>query len=121
MQLRKRWRSLMSGKAILVPVDFEDASIRALEIAVELARKLDGHIVPLHVRPLAPASYGYPGVAPYLIPALNDELDAAARRSIEQLGARYGIEERILRVGDAATEITEAIRERDPMLVVMGT
>jgi nucleotide-binding universal stress UspA family protein len=111
----------MNGKPILVPVDFEEASTAALETAVDLSRKLDGYIVLLHVRPLAVGSYAYPGVAPYLIPTLNDELDAAARRSLDDLAEKYGITQRMLRVGDAATEILEVTREVAPMMVVMGT
>src|SRR5262245_34467661 len=86
-----------SSKPILVPVDFEDASLAALDTALELARKLEGRLILLHVRPLPIAAYPYPGISPYMFPALDTELEAAAKRSLDDLGERYGIADRMLR------------------------
>jgi nucleotide-binding universal stress UspA family protein len=109
------------GHKILVPVDFQETSKRALEVALGLATKLDARVVLLHVHPLAMYSYAYPGIAPPLMPQLGDELMTHARRSLDLLASQSRIEDRILRAGDPADEILAVIEETEPMMVVMGT
>jgi nucleotide-binding universal stress UspA family protein len=103
---------------ILVPVDLEPASMRALEVAKELAPRLGATVVALHVYTLP--RFAYPGFTPVIPPALNEDITAAARKAIEAVGAAQGVQV-LLSEGDAATEILAAIEEKRPRLVIMGT
>ena len=109
----------MTSATILVPIDFEEGSLHALRVASELAVKLDARVVLLHVYTLP--VYLYPGMAPIQAPTLDVEVEAAAKKALDDLASRAGGLRAILRSGDAATRILEAIDEIDPSLVVMGT
>ncbi len=107
------------SKTLLVPVDFQDASLDALAAARELAGRLDLAIVLLHVYTIPVVVY--PGFDPIVTPGLPAEIAAAAKTSLENLAAEHGIPTTLLRAGDAATEILRAIDELKPALVAMGT
>jgi nucleotide-binding universal stress UspA family protein len=103
---------------ILVPVDLEPASMRALEVAGNLAPRLGATVVALHVYTLP--RFAYPGFTPVMPSTLNEDIAAAARKAVESVGAAKGVRV-LLSEGDAATEILAAIEEMRPRLVVMGT
>lgn len=108
----------MAADLILVPVDLEPPSMRALDMAEDLAQRLEAIVVALHVYTLP--RFAYPGFTPVLPPTLTEDIAAAARRAIDAVGTQRNIRV-VLREGDAATEILNVIDELKPRLVVMGT
>src|SRR5262245_16728132 len=108
-----------SQKVILVPVDFGEASEKALQIANELAGKLDAKILALHI--YLPPVIAYPELPPTLAERLYTESQSAAESALYELTAKHpGIETK-MRMGDPASEILEVIKEEHPFMVVMGT
>lgn len=107
------------AQTILVPVDFEEGSHRALEVANDLATKLGARLVLLHAYTLP--VYAYPGMAPIQAPTLDTEVEAAAKQALDRLATRWGNPRALLRQGDPATVILDAIAEIEPAFVVMGT
>lgn len=107
------------GGLIVVPTDFEEASMKALELAKDLATRVDGEIVLVHVYGLP--VYTYPGLEPALLPGFHSEVAAAAKRALDQLAAAQGGLRAILREGDAATEILDTAKELGARFIVMGT
>jgi nucleotide-binding universal stress UspA family protein len=108
-----------ASKTILVPVDFQDASLDALAFARDLAGRLDLEIVLLHA--YAVPVVVYPGFDPIVAPGLPDEIASAAKGALARLAAENGGLRAILRAGDPASAILEAIDELRPKLVAMGT
>jgi nucleotide-binding universal stress UspA family protein len=107
---------------ILVPTDFGDSSDRAVDIAVELAEKLDASVTLLHTYEIP--TYAYAGLAF----APDDYLSAvadAAKRDLEavlaKVRARMPRVKAMLRQGEPRAEILAAIHETRADLVVMGT
>jgi nucleotide-binding universal stress UspA family protein len=109
----------MSTTTILVAVDFEEASRRAIELARQLAGPLGAERCLLHVYQLP--VYTYPGLEPQILPELFKEITVAAGRALEQLGAEVGIKRTLLREGDPAREILEGARHAHASMIVMGT
>ncbi len=110
----------MSGsRVILVPIDFEEASIEALEQARNLAETLGFEVVLLHVYAV-PAPF-YIGIAPMTGPALSEEIRLAATETLERFAAEHGSLRSIIRCGDPTTEALAVIEELQPEMVVMGT
>jgi nucleotide-binding universal stress UspA family protein len=107
------------SKTILVPIDFEDASLEALATARELARQLGLEVVLLHTYSIPVIVY--PGFDPLLAPGLPEELAATAKKALDKLAAEQGGLRVILRAGEPATEILRTIEEIKPAFVAMGT
>lgn len=108
-----------ASKTILVPIDFQDASLDALAFARDLAGRLGLEIVLLHAYAIPVVVY--PGFDPIVAPGLPDEIASAAKSALEKLSAENGGLRTILRAGDPATEILKAIEDLRPKLVAMGT
>jgi nucleotide-binding universal stress UspA family protein len=107
------------SQTILVPVDFQDASLNALAVARELAGRLGLEVVVLHVFTLPAAVY--PSFDPMVTPGLTEEFQAAARSALDKLAAEQGGLRTLLRVGDPAVVTLAAIDELKPAFVAMGT
>jgi nucleotide-binding universal stress UspA family protein len=107
------------NKTILVPVDFQDASLEALALAKNLAGRLGMEVVLLHVYSIPVVVY--PGFEPIMAPGLPEEIATAAKRALGQLAGSVGGPKTILRAGDPAAETIKAIEEITPAFVVMGT
>ncbi|WP_433934060.1 universal stress protein [Sorangium cellulosum] len=107
------------ANVILVPVDFEEASLKAIELAKDLGAKLGREVVLLHVYQLP--VYTYPGLEPALMPGFHAEVSAAASRAIQQLAAQTGGLRAILRDGDPANEILATAEDERAAMIVMGT
>lgn len=108
-------------ETVLVPTDGSDASFRALDHAIEVARPHGAAIHVLYVIDPAVADH-----APELsIDRIRDTLDAAGRRATSRLADR--IERAELQVvtatreGRPADEILAYVGEADVDLVVMGS
>jgi nucleotide-binding universal stress UspA family protein len=106
-------------KKILVPVDFEGASTRAIEHARWLSGPLHADLVLLHVheRP----EFEHPELPAETVTRIQELSEATAQKSLADLGARVGAAETVLRHGDTADQILQAARELHPAMVVMGT
>jgi nucleotide-binding universal stress UspA family protein len=110
---------MQGSKTILVPVDFQDASLAALAAARDLAGKLGLEVVLVHV--YAVPVVVYPGFDPIVAPGLPEEIAATATAAVERLAAESGGLASHIRAGDAATEILRAVEELRPQMVAMGT
>lgn len=108
-----------SANVILVPVDFEEASMKAIELAKDLGAKLGSEVVLLHVYQLP--VYTYPGLEPTALPGFHAEVSAAASRAVQQLSAQTGGLRALLREGDPANEILAAAEDEKVRMIVMGT
>lgn len=119
--------SNLSAATILVPVDFDEASRRAVSTAVEFARLFGGRVVILHVIP--PTSF--PEGARLLPVDAADPIDlgeyvsARAKRLLDEHFASVlirGAEVRKeARTGHVVDTVLRAIAECDAKLVVVGT
>jgi len=106
------------ANVILVPIDFEEASMKALAMAKDLASRLGGEVLLVHVYQLP--IYTYPGLEPTLMPGFHGEVTAAAQRAISDLATREGVRA-LLREGDPAAEILAVAEAEKPLMIVMGT
>jgi nucleotide-binding universal stress UspA family protein len=106
-------------KTILVPVDFQDASLEALALARDIGGRLGMDIVLLHVFSIPVVVY--PGFEPIMAPGLPEEIETAARRAIERLADSAGGAKTIVASGDPAAEILRVVEQTQPAFVVMGT
>lgn len=106
------------ANVIVVPVDFEAASSKAIATAKDLAARFGADVVLVHVYQLP--VYTYPGLEPTLLPGFHTEVTAAAQRAVDELAKREGMQA-VLREGDPATEILAAAEEMNAAMIVMGT
>lgn len=109
----------LTGTTILVPVDFQDASLVALATARDLGKRLGFEVVLLHTYMIPVITY--PGFDPIVAPDMSQEIANASNNALEKLATEQGGLRTILLVGDAAAKILETIEEHKPALVVMGT
>jgi nucleotide-binding universal stress UspA family protein len=105
-------------KTILVPVDFEAASLAALRTALELARPNEANVVLLHAFSVPP--YVYRGISEALLKQIRDQARDAALRPLNDLRSRWGVET-LLREGDPATQVLRVADEIGADRIVMGT
>src|SRR5262245_55817842 len=95
---------------ILVPVDFEAASLAALELAKEIAGCFGAEVVLLHS--YAVLVQTYPGTTPAETPSLPGvhlEVMAAAKRALDELASAHGGLRSILAEGDPAAAILDEV------------
>jgi nucleotide-binding universal stress UspA family protein len=111
----------MTDKAdvLVVPVDFEKASLKALEVAKDLAARLGAEVVLIHVYQVP--LFTYPGLEPSLLPTFTVEIASAAKRALEKLATSSGGLRAVLREGDPTTEILATAKELGAQMIVMGT
>jgi nucleotide-binding universal stress UspA family protein len=107
------------SKTILVPTDFEDASLHALATARALAERLGFEVVLMHTYTIPVVVY--PGFEPIMAPGFPEEVATTARTALDKLAAEQGGLRTMLRAGNPAMEILKAIEETKPELVAMGT
>jgi nucleotide-binding universal stress UspA family protein len=111
-------------RKILVPIDFSKHSDRALETAVDLARKYDAAVTVMHVYviPTVPLPEGYIVAGPDQITEIlnktKDALDGARKRVVAMGAAKV---DTLMAEGVAFTEIVRVAREKGYDLIVMGT
>lgn len=106
-------------KTILVPVDFEGASKRALEAARWLAKALDADLVLLHThdRP----SFDHPELPGETVARIEALVEQTAQKSLADLAEEVDAQGTLFRHGDPAARILEAAAEVKPAMIVMGT
>jgi len=118
---------VFSLKHIMVPIDFSECSLCALNYALALAKKLEADLVLLHI--VEPAVYIDNAENNLLAPTLPDEtnqqLMTASRERLMALKeevARCGIAvETLVRMGRAQSEIPDTAKATGVDLIVMGT
>jgi nucleotide-binding universal stress UspA family protein len=104
---------------IVVAVDFEKASLKALDVAKELGRAMGAEVVIAHVYQVP--MFTYPGLEPALLPTFNAEISTAAKRAVEELSASQEGLRAVLREGDPSTELLAVASELKARMLVMGT
>lgn len=111
----------MAGErvTILVPVDFEGASRKAIEAARWLAGAMDAELVLLHVhdRP----AFDHPELPDEMISRVQGLVEQAAAKSLAALAAETGAARTLFRHGDPAATILAVATEIAPAMIVMGT
>jgi nucleotide-binding universal stress UspA family protein len=111
-------------KRILCPLDFSDASLKALDYALSLAKEADAELLLLHAIESLPESANWkmsstPAVVEYLRLYEHDALERL--RAVIPDEARGWCSPHVLLVsGRAHAEILRVARERDVQLIVMG-
>lgn len=109
-------------KHILVPVDFEEPSQRALDFAVELATKLNASLTLVHVYEVPIYAYaGLVNTLPNLLPVIEEAAREQLTRSLSAVHSKLPKADAILRMGIPWDTIISAIGETGADLVVMGT
>ena len=109
-------------KKICVPVDFSDASIKALDYALSLAEKLDARVDVVHVYHLSLAEAGR--IPPELVEDRLAELKEEMKQKLEALRDRQG-GDRIAHTEPiygifVDAEISDYVRDAGCDLIVMG-
>ena len=114
---------------ILVPVDFSDASLSAVRMAVRLARAGKGTITLLHVGVMPASTYtdlaAYGVTPPETLVALHEEMAREQKHALERV-AREEVPDdvgfrTVCREGFPPEEIVAQITDGGHDLVIMGT
>jgi nucleotide-binding universal stress UspA family protein len=106
----------------LVPVDFEHASLRALDLAEELSGPFNAEVILLHAYVVLVQVC--PAISPAETPSwpgVHLEVAAAAKRALDELAAAHGGLRSILSEGDPAEAILDQARRLEARMVFMGT
>jgi nucleotide-binding universal stress UspA family protein len=109
-------------RTILVPIDFSQTSMTALESARELAQRCDAELLVLHALelPVLPM-----GELPYSTANLFEDMEKAARKRladyVDTLHAAGARVRGIFHVGAASVTILDCARKEQPDLIVMGS
>jgi nucleotide-binding universal stress UspA family protein len=117
-------RSGLVPKRILVPTDFSECSLRAVEYAADLARALGARLILLHVA--EPAMYGQNPLD--VSPASEDVNQNLINKCRERLAAvidariaHCAPDQFLVRLGHAHSEITDTAVALGADLIVLGT
>ncbi len=111
----------MSTKHILVPIDFSNDSIRALEHAILLSKKLNYNIRLIHVK-RQNADYD----ASFNFNDFDEVLKSGVRDNFERITSEYSNEikgeiDYKIREGRIYTEICNQAKYGDAEMIIMGT
>ena len=113
----------MPFRHILVPIDFDETSDRALERAMSLANALGAQITVLHVYGLP--IYNYPDGSYIPSPEVVESVKKSAREQLDNYMATKRCEgvsvTSLLREGRTAQEICAAAADIGADLILMGT
>lgn len=107
---------------ILVPVDFSEASYKALRYAAAFANQFNARITILHV---VHVTYMAGEYGPIDVPVLEAQLLEAARKKLASVGQEQVppgcLHETIVRNGPAAHEIATVAQEKNSDLIIIST
>lgn len=113
-----------SLKQILVPIDFSDCSLRALELALTIALPFGAKLILLHVVEPAVYQQGYTGITPPLEETHQNLLQTGRERLAllgrKRVGHRLRAEP-LVRIGRAHSEIADTAKALSVDLIVIGT
>lgn len=114
---------MLSLRQILVPVDFTETSDRALDYAVELARKFEASITVLHAYQIP--VYGFPDGAYITTAEVATQLSTAAQGRLDSIVDSRKVTgvpmASILRDGVAWEEVNSVAQEIKADLIIIGT
>jgi nucleotide-binding universal stress UspA family protein len=113
----------LSISHILVPTDFSDPSIDALELAVEMARRFGASITLFHAQEMP--TYVFPDAVMPVTPQVVAELEKSSQSELDRLAGRVRsagvpVSTRSV-VGPNDAEICRYAEEMGADLIVMGT
>jgi nucleotide-binding universal stress UspA family protein len=109
-------------KRILVPTDFGEASTRAVETAVSLARESGAVLVLAHAWEIPAYAYsGFVFSSGDMVSALEDAAKKMLGDALADVKKTVPSATSILRMGIAWEQILEAAKATDADLIVMGT
>ena len=111
-------------KKILVPIDFSETGLMALDHATYMAQLFKARLFLLHV--VEVNEYAYSEYEPEIMFRDANKIDDAMAEKLEKLGAqlskRHGINvQTLLGNGKPASGISDAVTENDIDIIVMGT
>jgi len=113
-------------KRIVVPVDFSETSLRALDYAVQLSRPLNARLTVVHV--VEPVYYPMAGDLDGLglnLSAVYTEIERAARARMTQLAAKLKARRIVVRTllthGTPHHVIVESAKKLKADLIIMST
>ncbi len=126
---------LKTENIVLIPVDFSNYSIKAAEVAIEIAQKFDAKLVFYHVIPKPDIfSIPYSDVMPFDVGLYQHLIekermaDEGFEKFMSQLMADIGETvwnslkvEQIVKMGEAEDDILSYTEIHPPRLIVMGT
>ena len=125
---KQRSRLYLAGQTsafreILAPTDFSSLSDRAVDYAVELARRLASHLTLLHVVPAPFAlDYALGGIPNGKWEEVRQRADRKLEKALQRAKIRYEQVDTLLRTGsDLHEEIAGAATEVHADLVVLST
>lgn len=107
-------------KKILIPVDFSNCSLNALEYGANLGRRFGAEILLIHCIPYN-VSIADPQIYPE--PILSDELEEWANNKLKEMETKLGelVTRSFAIAGNAVDGIEETVYSEKPDLVLMGT
>jgi acetoin utilization protein AcuB len=106
-------------RRILNPVDFDDNSLAALDVAAQIARDNDGMVLLLHIVPMIVPATGMP-----VYVDIYKGQEEAAREKLKEIAAKRlrGVKHELLtQMGEPAGSILNAARRDAADLIVMAT
>jgi len=111
-------------KRLLVPIDFSDCSLHALEYALALGEALKATLILLHVVEPGGFGPGMVGLSPSLQDANQARVQGSRNRLValghKHLGRRVAVEA-LVRVGHAYSEIPDTAKALAADVIVLGT
>jgi len=116
----------MAWKPIIVGVDHSPESLRAAEIAAQIARAARAQLVPVHAVPVVPVFTGLVGIEPMPVfsPELQDDLTRISRaqlvRELQRLLPDAAMRRLEVRTGPAPFVLGEVAHSRRAELVILG-
>ncbi len=110
---------------LLVPLDFSEASLNALESAVHIAKQQDLNITLIHVIPygsLIQSGYESIPVAPIVLENVKKSVEEKLNLVAEDILKRhqFGVNT-LIATGAVAIEITQVASQMEAEMIVMGT
>ncbi|MFO1053436.1 MAG: universal stress protein [Planctomycetota bacterium] len=110
---------------ILLTTDFSEEAGRAYGPVVDLAKRLSGHILLLHVVEAAPiAPHGAPLAPVQLTPDIASFVKAAKTHmanEVQKLGTVVHVEVAVVEGTDVATTVAQIARERNADYIAVST
>ncbi len=103
---------------IIIPIDFSDNSINALEFAIALAGKKDGEIILVHV---IEAVFDFASQASIAMESMHQDANSLMEKTLEKHHNSNLKFNTIIKEGTASISVARLAREMDATLIVMGT
>lgn len=109
-------------KHILVATDFSECSVRASQLASELASTFSAQLTVVHIWELP--SYGYleaVALPSELVEQVGRAAEARMAETVATLKAQCPTARSIVKMGDVAFELLKAVEDEHSDLLVLGT